>query len=79
MRLSTVLAAWAPSGPAAWQLIRSGWPDGAAAVARGDDARVVNAGQRLVGEQPAQPVGAQPAARRQVRHAETRCPDGQPC
>jgi len=31
MRLSTVLAAWAPSGPAAWQLIRSGWPDGAAA------------------------------------------------
>src|SRR5271170_3600647 len=31
MRLSTVLAAWAPSGIAAWQLIRNGWPDGAAA------------------------------------------------
>ena len=28
MRLSTVLAACAPSCPAAWQLIRSGWPDG---------------------------------------------------
>ena len=24
MRLSTVLAAWAPNGPAAWQLIRKG-------------------------------------------------------
>ena len=31
MRLSTVLAACAPSGTADWQLIRSGWPDGAAA------------------------------------------------
>ncbi len=31
MRLSTVFAACAPSGSAAWQLIRSGWPDGAAA------------------------------------------------
>ena len=31
MRLSTVLAAWAPSGIAAWQLIRNGWSDGAAA------------------------------------------------
>ena len=31
IRLSTVLAACAPSGIAAWQLIRSGWPDGAAA------------------------------------------------
>ena len=70
MRLSTVLAACAPSGIAAWQLIRSGWPDGAAAVTRGHDARIVDAGQRFVGEQPAQRVGAQPAARGQVRHAE---------
>ena len=31
IRLSTVFAACAPSGSAAWQLIRSGWPDGAAA------------------------------------------------
>ena len=31
MRASTVCAAWAPSGSAAWQLIRSGRPDGAAA------------------------------------------------
>lgn len=31
MRPNTVLAAWAPSGPAAWQLIRNGRPDGAAA------------------------------------------------
>ncbi len=31
MRASTVLAACTPSGPAAWQLIRSGRPDGAAA------------------------------------------------
>ena len=31
IRASTVLAAWAPSGIAAWQLIRSGSPDGAAA------------------------------------------------
>ncbi|MFI6801878.1 hypothetical protein [Streptosporangium canum] len=31
MRLSTVLAACAPSGAAAWQLLRSGRPDGAAA------------------------------------------------
>jgi|GEM_PF-5568980 len=31
MRLSTVFAACAASGSAAWQLIRSGRPDGAAA------------------------------------------------
>jgi hypothetical protein len=31
IRLSTVVAACAPIGPTAWQLIRSGCPDGAAA------------------------------------------------
>ncbi len=76
MRLSTVLAAWAPSGPAAWQLIRSGWPDGAAQSPAATMRGVVDAGQRLVGEQPAQRVGAQSAGRGQLRHAEARRPDG---
>ncbi|EUA50683.1 hypothetical protein I552_1622 [Mycobacterium xenopi 3993] len=57
MRASTVLAACTPSGPAAWQLIRSGWPDGRR---RRQPPRcgVVNAGQGFVGEQPAEGVGA---------------------
>ena len=46
------------------------------AVARGHDAGVVDAGQRLVGEQPAQRVGAQSAGGGQLRHAEARRPDG---
>ena len=39
-----------------------------------DDARIVDAGQRFVGEQPAQRIGAKPAAGGQVRHAEPRRP-----
>ena len=41
-----------------------------------DDALVVHAGQRLVGEQAAQGVGAQPAAGGQIRYAEAGGPDG---
>ena len=46
-------------------------------IAGRDDAVVVDAGQRLVGEQPAERVGAQPAVRGQLRHAESGRPDGQ--
>ncbi len=74
MRLSTVLAAWTPSGPAAWQLIRSGWPDGCGGVSGRHDARVVHAGQCFIGEQPAQRVGAKAAAGGQLRNAEARRP-----
>ena len=75
MRLSTVLAACAPSGSAAWQLIRSGWPDGAAAspaaTMRGSSTLV---SVSSVSRRPER-VGAQPAARGQVGHAEAGRPD----
>ena len=75
MRLSTVLAACAPSGMAAWQLIRSGWPDGAAAspaaTMRGLSTQV---SVSSVSSRPRASV-RQPAAGGQLRHPEARGPD----
>ena len=60
MRLSTVLAAWGPSGMADWQLIRSGRSDGAAqspaATMRGSSTLVSVSSV----SKPAHRVGAQP-------------------
>ena len=67
MRLSTVLAACAPSGIGGLAAHPQRQARRRGRVAGGDDAGVVDAGQRLVGEQPAQRVGAQPAAGGQLR------------
>ena len=75
MRLSTVLAAWAPSGMGGLAAHPQRLARRCGRVAGGHDAGVVDAGQRLVGEQPAERVGAQPAAGGQVRHAEPGRPD----
>ncbi len=56
--------------------MRSGWSDGAAQSPAATIRRIVHAGQRLVGEQPAHRVGTQPTGAGQVRHAEARGPDG---
>ena len=75
MRLSTVLAACAPSGSAAWQLIRSGRSDGEAAspaaTMRGSSTLVRVSS---VSSRPSASV-RQAAGGGKSRHAETRRPD----
>jgi hypothetical protein len=46
-------------------------------IAGRDDAFVIDAGERLVSEEPAERVSAQPAVRGELRNAESGRPDGQ--